>query len=217
MITFRFGISRAFVLCLLFAGGLVGCSEFDDYERDPGGEYQTLASRRMTKNEIQDPLALYPPASVIASNSTVIAKLDEAWNLMIASCSPTDRREYGFRIYYNTDAGTYSFSEMIAGPVTDYSGPASINLSGSWFNGEDEWVATAHVHTSLYYAPDTLKRRPTGPSEADLSEAASLGLPGLLYDYSVPEVKKDYPLNAPHHISTYGPSVRTGAPTPLGQ
>ena len=217
MITFRFGISRAFVLCLLFAGGLVGCSDFDDYDRDPGGEYQTLASRRMTKNEIQDPLALYPPASVIASNSRVIAKLDEAWNLMIASCSPTDRREYGFRIYYNTDAGTYSFSEMIAGPVTDYSGPASINLSGSWFNGEDEWVATAHVHTSLFYAPDSLIARSTGPSPTDLSAAAAIGVPGLLFDYSAAVVNNTTPLDALHHIYTYGPSVRTGAPTPLGQ
>ena len=210
----RSGILITSVLYLFLAGGFVGCIDFDDYGWE---EYHTHASKRMTKNETPpDPWITYPIAVEIASNSTVLAKMGEAWDLMIASCSTSGRREYGFRIYYNTFNGTYSFSNMIAGPVTDYTGNASINLSGSWFNGEDEWVATAHVHTSLYYAPDSVYRE-TGPSSTDLSAAAAIGLPGLLLDYSAAVVNNTTPLDALHHIYTYGPSFRTGAPTPVGQ
>ncbi|MCR5713481.1 MAG: hypothetical protein K6F98_00940 [Bacteroidales bacterium] len=216
MKTFRFGISRALVLCLLFAGGLVGCSDFDDYERDPGGEYQTLASRRMTKNEIPPWPWSYPSVTLISNDHDVTEQMDAAWNLMIASCSPVGRKEYGFLIYYNFPTGTYSFGEMIEGPLTGYGTNGghggSVEIEGLWQNDEgDDLVAYAHVHTSLYYAPDTVSRK-TGPSPPDLLKAAAIGLPGLLYDYTVPKVDSSVPLNAPHQMYTFGPSVRTGGP-----
>lgn len=150
----------------------------------------------------------YPKIKDIKDNLIVKKAMDDAWAETKRLCTAEGRHEVGFYIYYDFTTNTFCIGELVIGPlVTGCDGTAAnVNL-GVPTNGINV-CAFFHTHTPLTYCPSDVSR-PTGPSLADILFAKTNGLPGLLYDYSAPEISGRDSKDKMAKVYTFGPSRRT--------
>ena len=169
----------------------------DELWKDNSG----LSRPRMTKSnpEPGSGQQYFPPVDIIVNNSAVKDSMDEAWSLMLASCSEAGRREYGFLIFYNPTTGTLSTGQMCKGDLLSYDKRGSVRITGSCPSGTYP-CAKFHVHTSFYSAPEG-KRRHTGLSDGDTSSV----IPTIIYDYVDPYTYKGHPMNSSKTVYSYYP------------
>ncbi|HYG75252.1 MAG TPA: hypothetical protein VEK08_09645 [Planctomycetota bacterium] len=178
-----------------------------------GGVEQVTPVKTFTVN--------FPTYVDITTNPGVRAKLDAAWQSVLAAANPNTRREEGFFVLLNTNPGVsdYQFSSTLYGPLVtdlqtgwmvlapkpdDNPSPPEANASGIYV------VADFHAHTPTFYR--TLGRE-VGPSNPDFPHNNSFGIPGIVYDYVGQNgfVPAKWPLNSPARLFLSGPIQR---PTP---
>ena len=167
----------------------------------------------------------YPTVTTIQNNPTVRSAMSATWAQTKAAADRNGRQEFGFWIYANTIGGSVTFETGMtqSGPRVGCDGHPTINPGVSTLNitlfnplvGGTFPVAHFHTHTPLSFCPNSDTRYPVGPSPADISWAASRGVPGLVYDYVGTNmgggrigIRGGHDINAPARVWTFGPQSR---------
>lgn len=201
------------VLLFLFGIGLIflsSCSDEDHYLfGDENWEDIKIPRSRITKSSPEPPPNYsYPTVSQISSSPIVQNQMNDAWEMMKSSCSPSGRREYAFWIYYHHANNSFWCGEIKEGDLCYYTDGEGASVSMPQNVNNIEACAFFHTHTSLEFAPSGMSRT-TGPSPNDLLYAnKSGGLPGLLYDYSDSSIISGDSRNNSFKLYTFGPSQR---------
>ena len=201
---------RSMYALLIAAATMIGItiygscsSDDDDYPYLYQEGYKSLASSRMTRSGEETNIVVFPSVSEIIANPTVKAKMDDVWQQTKDAASSNCRKEFAFFIYFDRNKNKYSFSDIVEGEPTICDSTACLYLAHS--NNVDR-CAWFHTHTTLQYCDDV--RRATGPSEGDSITAQNMALPGILYDYSVSEIRGGMSKDLPYKVSTFGPERR---------
>ena len=144
-------------------------------------------------------------------NPVIQAHATNLWAQTLALCAPTNRHEVGCWILLDTATDTYSFTATTNGPPTpNYinSGialglpPSDTPLFPNLQDGTAVYsVSSFHTHTPTTYR-DPGDPRIAGPSQSDRSTSISLQMPGLVFDYEMPNnvthgIPMGHPMNAP--------------------
>lgn len=192
---------------------LVSCVNLEYYELDDNEhlfEQNRLFPRFKTKGENNSVIMAYPNVDSIMNSSVVIAKMDDAWNRMINSCTVDGRREFGFWICYDHENHTIWCCEMDSGPMVPYPDGGYVNLRElKTAKQRIQACAFFHTHTSFHLA-QTSYSRTTGPSTDDNNLANNVfKVPGILYDYPLPNISGGHPVGKQHTIYKFGPDKRS--------
>ena len=162
------------------------------------------SNSRSIEGEIITPSDVYPSVSEIIADETVNNAMLGSWYGTLSFASYDGRREEGFYIYYDFYTRKFSIGEIVFGPIVK-NGPgtkATVWLGAPKNNATV--CAFFHTHTPLTFCLDEADR-PTGPSEEDIAFAESSGLPGIVYDYSVPRLPSGHHLiKEPAKLYTFG-------------
>lgn len=151
-----------------------------------------------------------PTINEILDSEVVQRHMKAAWNMMIDSCTPLGRCEFGYWIYFNLDDSTFCCSEIVAGEMMDYKigTGAHIQLPKVTESTNLKACCIVHVHTSLHFAPSGMQRT-TGPSSGDINTANSWQIPAIVIDYNDSVIYSGHPLDDSCKVYTFGPEYRT--------
>lgn len=190
---------------------LVSCVNIEYYEIDNSSlnaNYRPFP-RIKTKGEINSGVLYYPNVNTILLSSVVISNMDDAWSRMMNSCTANGRREFGFWICYDHESSSFWCCDMDSGPIVSYSEGGYLNLRElKTAQQRTQACAFFHTHTSFHLA-QTTESRPTGPSTDDVGLAFNIfKVPGILYDYPLPNIYGGHPSDKQHITYTFGPSQR---------
>ena len=185
---------------------LASCSQDDDYYDSDMYTLAETGTRLAEGGDSGDPfgnICIFPAGYVIKEDAGVQAKMKEAWKRTIEFASPSGRREYGFWIYYHYETGKITCGDLIEGDVI--TGGPGTHGSISFVNSDmtNETCAFFHTHTPVRYCGYGASRI-TGDSEVDRKGADGLGIPGLVYDYTAPEISSTDDINSAAHVRTFG-------------
>ena len=164
----------------------------------------------------------FPAYAGIVADAGVQARTDQAWQSTLAAATPTSRREEGFWIRINTEAGSAGceFTATVTGPPVGPGQGATINLgsrpadnpaSPAPNTNATYTVASFHTHTPTTYRT---VGRPVGPSDADRRQDASDDVAGVAYDCvespaGSGRIPPGHPLDGPAQRYHSGPDRRS--------
>lgn len=136
----------------------------------------------------------FPHVNEIKSDPIVVTAMNATWEHTKSVASASNRQEFGFWIYYNTNgSGTYICGSQVSGSrITGGIGShGSVSLGGATLQrpslepstGGVFLISGFHTHTPLSYQTGK-GGRPIGPSQTDDDWASNYKLPGIVYDYT---------------------------------
>jgi hypothetical protein len=136
----------------------------------------------------------FPSGIQIANDDDFVSSAEWAWDLMVSEAAepPHFQREYGFCVFLVTSNSVYDCSDIQQGllippwgdgeiaidcdPATEPENP-SPTAAGARYA-----VATFHTHPTAAYAFEGWSR-PAGPSNDDVTNAVTRGMPSIVADY----------------------------------
>lgn len=163
----------------------------------------------------------FPAYADIVANATVVSLTDTAWTNTKNAANATSRREEGFFILLDTNAGAerYTQSPTVIGPSVGPMQTGSVNIvkppdvpaMPTPVQAAVYAVASFHTHTPTRFRP---VGRAVAPSAADQNADTSDGVPGVVYDYvGVGGIAPaGHPLNSPAQRYPSGPARRMTPP-----
>ncbi|MBQ7686136.1 MAG: hypothetical protein IJT28_02745 [Bacteroidaceae bacterium] len=137
----------------------------------------------MTRSETEPTPNTFPSREQILANQTVLAHMQELWNLTKNDANESEKRERGcYILYYGGQ--DYRFVDKEGGwyPSTS-SSHLYWSVETELTNDEKTRLcAFFHTHTTMQYVSSDSARK-VGPSGRDTSISMASYLPGFVYDY----------------------------------